>query len=233
VNRTVPSIRNLRRSDDWAEASGSLRGSSILAAGALLAAVATLTNLAAELVTLDEGSARTVLLMAAWLSWILAMATTGLGFVIIGTGPVLSRLGIPVGSFHLIYAGLLLVTIFTQLNHVIPLSAIGIGRCILLVAFALGERSWLSQDTVALLSAAASLQALKIALRVVGVLPELEVPMMPVIDAVAGVVLSLVLFHTAFAIRRIEADWAADMANERVTGLETFNNPDHDDLLTR
>ena len=215
-------FRKSRIADEWSAAHGSLRGSTLLQAGAVLAAVSVLLETGGRLL---PGPTAWDLGIIAWTGWALALITLGLGFFWVGLNPVLSRVGIAVGIVHLIHAGLLLARIFAQVPVPFSPKALVVGRLLLLGVFALIEARELGTRASRLLLAAATLVLIKAMLPVVGFDPDPGVLGSFLRDSVPAVFLALALYHTGEVIRERENTWAGQQVSSTSSGFDDYNNP--------
>ena len=210
------------RTDEWSTAHGSLRGSTLLKVGAVLAAVSILVETGGRLL---PGPTAWDLSIIAWTGWSLALITLGLGFLWVGMNPVLSRVGIAVGIIHLIHAALLVTRIFAQLPFTFSPKVLVTGRLLLIAVFALVEARELGTRTSRLLLAAAILVLVKAMLPVFGFDPDPGVLGGFLRDCVPAIILALAIYHTGDAIHRCEDTWAGHQVSRTGSGFDDYNNP--------
>jgi hypothetical protein len=220
--------------DMWDLAHGGIRGSTALIGGAMALAGAAALGLVAEVATGISGGGAAALVATANLAWIVVLGVIGWGLVAVGVGPVLSRLGLVVGLvygceavLHLLSAALITQPEFT-------LRAVAIGRLVLVTAFAAHEQQVLGTDLSHRLGKVALAHAASVVLMAV-VVPYGARPLVgQILDTVFGVALAAPLWQAAQVIREAEAAWAMRSLEEfEDTGLETFNNPDHEHVVQR
>lgn len=208
--------------DAWSAAHGSLRGSTLLKSGAVLAALSVLLEAGGNLI--DSPSAWNMS-MVAWTGWALALVALGLGFVWVGLNPVMSRVGLAVGAVHLLHALLLLARIFGQVPFPFSPKALVVGRLLLVILFAVMESRELGPRTSRFLIAAAALVLVKAALPLVGLDPDLGGVGAFLRDSVPAVLLALAIFHAGETIRSLEDDWARHQVSGSGSGFADYNNP--------
>jgi len=214
------------RVNEWAEAHGGLRGSTLLRAGAVLAALSLLVDTSCRMLVPNLEAGPLLVVTGAWLGWIAALAVLGLGFLWTGMNQVLTRYGLVVGIFHLLHAAFLLLRIFTDLPLAIPPRALVVGRLSLLLLFALQERKDLEPQGSRLLLIAAALALAKAVAAAWGFPPELGRVGNALWHFFPSLLLVLALYHTGDLVRRREDEWAEGcLAEDRGTGFEDFNNP--------
>lgn len=213
------------RVDEWGEAHGGLRGSLLLQAGAVLAAISLLVETGSRILVPDLETGPWGVTAGAWLGWIASLAILGLGFLWTGMNPVLSRFGLVVGAFHLLQAAFLLVRIFTEVHLAIPPRTMAVGRLVLLLLFALQERPYLGTRGSRLLMGATALVLAKTMAAVWGYPAGLGVVGDAMWDFVPSLLLALALYHTGDLVKRREDAWAEGFLAEQGSGFEDFNNP--------
>lgn len=215
-------FRKNRVADEWSAAHGSLRGSTLLQVGAVLAAMSVLLETGRHLL---PGPTAWDLGIVAWTGWALSLVTLGLGFFWVGLNPMLSRVGIAVGIVHLLHAGLLLARIFAQVPFPFSAKILVVGRLLLLGTFALIEARELGTRTSRLLVAATTVVLLKAMLPVFGVDPDPGALGGFLRDSVPAVFLALAVYRTGGVIRERENAWASQQVSSTSSGFDDYNNP--------
>ena len=213
--------------DFWAEASGGVRGSSLLRLGALLMCLAALLNGAGTALQPSQSLLGIRILKVAWLLWIGDLWLVGAGFIWIGLNPVLSRIGLATGLLHLFQGLFLLLTLFANLRLPVTNTALSTGRLLAIVLFAIVERRTLPGRQVAVLILAAGLLQAKLVLRTLTVLREMPEVWLMSLDVLLLLGLGLALLGVAASVRREETWWAEEQYQARATGFSAFNNPQH------
>ena len=214
------------RVNEWAEAHGGLRGSTLLRAGAVLAALSLLVDTSCRVLVPELAEGPFILVTGAWLGWIAALAVLGLGFLWTGMNQVLTRYGLVIGIFHLLHAAFLLLRIFTELPLAIPPRVMVVGRLSLLLLFAIQERKSLGSHGSRLLLIAAAVALVKAVAATWGFPPDLGQVGNALWHFFPSLLLILAIYHTGDLVKRREDEWAEDcLAEDRGTGFEDFNNP--------
>ena len=223
-----------KAADMWDLAHGGIRGSTALLGGAMALAGAAALGLVAETAAAISGGGAAALVATARLAWIVVLGVIGWGLVGVGVGPVLSRLGLVAGLVYGCEAVLHLVSAAAVTQPDITLTAVAVGRLVLIAVFALTERTTLGDDTAQRLGKVAVAHAAGLVVLAM-VVPHGARPLVgQILDTVFGVALAAPLWQAAHAIREAEAKWAMRSLEEfEDTGLEVFNNPDHEHLVQR
>ncbi len=214
--------------DPWAEINGGLRGSSLLNAGALLTIVAAVGNFIGDLLATSGSPIVNLITGGAWLSWILALWLLAAGFIWIGVQPFLSRFGLIVGVFHLLNGAFLMAVIFAGINQALPNTPFSIGRNVLLISLVLIERRVLEKNLGRFLIIMATLQIVKVTLRVLGLMPSMGRIADSGLDSLLLALLGMSIFMVGNEFKKSENLWALELASTRSAGLGSFNNPEHD-----
>jgi len=211
-------------SNPWSEINGGMRGSVLLSAGAIITVLATLQNFSTNFITEVPGA----LVASAWLCWIMALWLLAAGFFWVGIHPFMGRLGLAVGGFHFLNGLFLLVIIFAQVPPFLPNASLAIGRSLLLLFFVMVEKKHLRPLTVSMMMIAACLHFLKISLRIMEVLPTFGKVGDNGLDTGLLVLLAVAIILLGKDIKIVENSWAQELASNRVSGFDEFNNPEHE-----
>lgn len=212
---------------NWAAAGGGFRASLLLRIGTIVMAAGTLANLGTNLLAGPENPS-TGLTIVAWLLFILGLWLLAAGFSWLGAGPVFSFFGFVVGATFAIQGIQLLILLFTFTRIPFPPAILTLVRLIILLVFVWLERDWLSRGTRNLLVGAVALQLLKVLLRTLGYLPELGVPIAPLLDTVLLLILAAAVFQLGGDVSHAEDDWATTVYDMGHSDLAEFNNPEHE-----
>lgn len=213
--------------DFWATVEGGFRGSTMLRAGALLAASGSLTNLGARLLANGTAEFQEVTITA-WVLYIVGLWILALGFTWVGSHPFLTRFGYILGTLHLLQGTYLLVLLFTPIDAVVPPVSLTVGRLLATILFAFVEKSWLSRQVRDLLAGSAAFILAKSVTRSLGWWPDLGIPLDPLIETVALLALATALLQLAAAVRIEEDKWARKIHVSAHAYLDDFNNPEHE-----
>jgi hypothetical protein len=212
----------------WSEINGGLRGSTLLASGAILSILATWQNFASIVLATEGEPASQALVTCAWLCWILALWLLAAGFIWVGVQPFLSRLGLIVGLFHLINGVVIFAVLFLGFNSPLPGISLAIGRTLLLFFFVIAEKGYFSRFTVNALASVALLQFFKIALRTMEFVPQLHQNINAGLDSIILTLLAVCIILLGRNLKRVEDSWATELAATRSSGFGEFNNPEHE-----
>ena len=220
--------------DMWDLAHGGIRGSTALIGGAMALAGAAALGLVAEAAATISGGGAAALVATSRLAWIVVLGLIGWGLVGVGVGPVMSRLGLVAGLVYGCEALLHLASATVVTQPEFTLHAVAVGRLVLVTAFAIGERPTLGADLSHRIGKVALAHAASIVLLAM-VVPHGARPLAgQFLDTVFGIALAAPLWQAAHVIREAEANWAMRSLEEfEDTGLEAFNNPDHEHLVQR
>ena len=220
--------------DLWDVAHGGIRGSTALIGGAMALAGAAALGLVAETAAALSDGGAAALVATARLAWIVVLGLIGWGLIAVGIGPVMSRLGIAVGAAYGCEALLQLLSAVSAPQPLVTLTAVTAGRLLLVAAFAISEHATLGADQTRRLAQVAVGHAIGVCVLAI-VLPSGARPLVDqILDTVFGVALAVPLWQAAVNIREAEGAWAATHLEDfEETGLEVFNNPDHEHLVQR
>lgn len=211
----------------WAAAGGGFRASLLLRLGALVMAAGALANLGTQLLA-GPGTPSTGLTIIAWLLFILGLWLLAAGFIWLGASPFFSRFGFVAGAFHAIQGIQLLLVLFTFTPAILPPISLIIGRLVSLLFFVWIDREWMSVRTIRLLAGAVGLELLKISLRGLSYMPDLGLPLEPLLDTVLLLLLAAALIQLGCSVRHAENDWAQMVYGLNHSDFSDFNNPEHD-----
>ncbi len=210
--------------DDWREAQGGLRGSSLLYAGGVFLGAGALLALNA----LGTGGTRTTpgsdLVVAGWMVYILGLGLVGLGFGWTCAAGILPRMGLAVGALHLAQAAFLLFVLYGRNQLPVSPVALTAGRLLALTIFAAIAARHLGRRSALFLGGAAGLCLAKTLARVF--IPAADGGV--AVDAILLLILAAAIVMTARQLRRVEDDWARRHHPGAKSDFSEFNNPQHD-----
>ena len=210
-------------SNPWSDINGGMRGSVLLAAGAIISILATLQNFSTNFLSEVPGT----LVASAWLSWIMALWFLAAGFFWIGVHPFMGRFGLAVGVFHFLNGLFLLVVIFAQVAPFFPNASLAIGRTLFLLFFVIIEKTHLRTITVTTMMIVALMHFLKITLRIMEFLPTFGKIADSGLDTGLLVLLAGAILLLGRDLKTVENAWAQELVSTRDSGFDGFNNPEH------
>lgn len=211
----------------WQETRSGIRSSTLMYVGVLVAAVSGLMQFSLSFASPLDPSVLETFVTAYWLLWITSLWILGIAFIWVGNQPFLTHFGTVVGIFHLLQGGYLLLLLFSQTEAIIPPHLFTVSRLLALLVFGILERSNLGVPLSIFIWVTSLIQVLKIALRVLGTLPEMTGLVQNWIDTAFLLLICGALIQLGRLLRGMENIWAREKYQTQSSGFADFNNPQH------
>ncbi len=200
----VPALED---SHAWSAIHAGMRPSNMLALGAVLTSVGPILYLWTSP-------------LLAWAVWGAALATCSAGMIMCGLRPWFSHLGVAAGLVYLAQFSALAAVVAGVHDAALAYRMLAVPKLLILVVIAVQTRKHVARHRRWLLGAAGILGTLKIAARLLDLIPTQA---NDAVDAAANTLVAVALFVLAIGLRRRENEWAHQVHELSSSNFDDFN----------